>query len=98
MDHELWMLYQQHQGICNLVIFGLVFGGMGRVAFWRESDGMRVGGVLVLGLGLLLSAGLLTWANETGRRVSEIGPWGAFLVIQAILILGWRTFTKSKDM
>ncbi len=98
MEHDILQVYREHQGACHLIIFLVLFGGMGRIAFWSRTDGLRVGGMLALGLALLLSVALITWADETGRRISEVGPWAAFLVAQAILILGWRTFTKSRDI
>ena len=88
-------LYLQHQGLCNTAILILVFGGVGRIAFWREHDGLRVGGPLAIGLAALLTVAMLTWAREEGRSVTELGPWAAFIVVEAILIMGWAAFRKS---
>lgn len=37
-------LYDTHTGLCNSAILILVFFGMARIAFWREHDGLHVGG------------------------------------------------------
>ena len=87
--------YEQHTGLCNVVILLLVFGGMGRLAFWREHDGLRVGGPLALGLAALLTVALLRWARVEGRSIVELGPWAAFILIEAILVMGWAAFRKS---
>ena len=87
--------YDLHQGLCNAVILILVFGGMARLAFWREHDGLKVGGPLALGLAGLLTVALLKWARAEERTVLELGPWAAFILIQAILIMGWAAFRKS---
>ena len=88
-------LYSQHEGLCNTVILILVFGGMGRIAFWREHDGLRVGGPLALGLAALLTVAALTWARQEGRSITELGPWAAFVLVEAILIMGWAALRKS---
>ena len=88
-------LYSQHEGLCNTVILILVFGGMGRIAFWREHDGLRVGGPLAIGLAALLTVAALTWARQEGKSVADLGPWAAFIIVQAILIMGWAAFRKS---
>jgi len=59
--------------LCHFVIGLLVFGGLGRIAFWRNEDGLRVGGMLAVGLALLLTIAIIIWADENGRRISE---WG----------------------
>ncbi len=87
--------YSQHEGLCNTIILILVFGGMGRVAFWREHDGLRVGGPLALGLAALLTVAALTWARQEGRSIVELGPWAAFILVEAILIMGWAALRKS---
>jgi hypothetical protein len=87
--------YAAHQVICNVVILVLVFGGMARIAFWRDRDGLRVGGPLALGLTALLTVAALTWAREQGRSITEFGPWAAFILLEAIVILGWAAFRKS---
>jgi len=80
------------------IILLLVFGGMGRIAFWRDSDGMRVGGMLALGLALLLGLALITWARETGRGIINLGGWAVFILLEAIIILGLNAHRKSKNM
>ena len=87
--------YNQHPGLCNTIILLLVFGGMARIAFWREHDGLHVGGPLAVGLALLLTVALLKWARTEGRTIDEFGPMAAFIVIEAILIMGWAAFRKS---
>ena len=90
--------YLQHQGLCNTVILVLVFAGMGRIAFWREHDGLRVGGPLAIGLAALLTVAALTWARQEGRSIAELGPWAAFILVEAILIMGWAAFRKSTKL
>ena len=34
-------LYYPNQGLCHFAIGLLVFGGLGRIAFWRDEDGLR---------------------------------------------------------
>lgn len=92
---ELESLYVAHQGLWNTIILVLVFGGMARIAFWREHDGLRVGGPLALGLALLLTLAALQWSREEGRRIAELGPLAAFVIIQAILIMCWAALRKS---
>ena len=87
--------YGAHTGLCNTAILLLVFGGMARIAFWREHDGLHVGGPLAVGLALLLTVALLKWARTEGRTIDEFGPMAAFIVIEAILIMGWAAFRKS---
>ena len=90
---EAW--YDQHAGLCNVVILLLVFGGMARVAFWREQDGLKVGGPLAFGLAGLLTVALLKWSHANGRTIMEFGPLAVFVVVEAILIMGWAAFRKS---
>jgi len=90
---EEW--YDLHTGLCNAIILLLVFGGMARLAFWRNEDGLRVGGPLAVGLAGLLTVALLKWARIEGRTITEIGPWAAIILIEAILIMGWAAFRKS---
>ena len=66
-------IYHTHPGFCNAAIALLIFGGMGRIAFWRDQDGLRVGGMLATGLALLLSVALLIWADEHHRCIQEFG-------------------------
>ena len=91
-------LYYPNQGLCHFVIGLLVFGGLGRIAFWRNEDGLRVGGMLALGLALLLTIAIIIWANENGRVISEWGLFAAGLVTMAIIIMGFRAFTKSREL
>ena len=88
--------YDAHTGLCNTAILLLVFGGMSRIAFWRKHDGLHVGGPLALGLALLLTVALLKWARVEGRTIDEFGPMAAFVVVEAILIMGWAAFRKSQ--
>ena len=37
----------------------LVFGGLGRIAFWRDEDGLRVGGMLATGIALLFTIAII---------------------------------------
>jgi hypothetical protein len=90
--------YYPNQGLCHFVIGLLVFGGLGRIAFWRNEDGLRVGGMLAVGLALLLTIAIIIWADENGRRISEWGSYAAGIVTMAILILGYRAFTKSREL
>ena len=87
--------YDLHTGLCNAVILLLVFGGLARIAFWREHDGLRVGGPLAVGLAGLLTVALLKWSRAEGRSIVEFGPLAAFVVVEAILIMGWAAFRKS---
>ena len=87
--------YFQNPGLCNLVIAALVFYGLARVAFWRDEDGLRVGGPLAVGLAGLLTIALLVWADENGRTIQEFGPWAAGIVVGAILTLGVQGFRKA---
>ena len=82
----------------HLVMALLIFGGIGRIAFWRERDGLRVGGMLATGLALMLTIALLTWAAENHRRIEEFGPWAAFMVIWAIIIMALSAHRKSKQL
>jgi hypothetical protein len=91
-------IYYPNQGLCHFVIGLLVFGGLGRIAFWRNEDGLRVGGMLAAGLALLLTIAIIIWASENGRAISEYGPFAASLVTLAILIMGYRAFTKSREL
>ena len=98
MDTSLTIIelfYDQHQGLCNVIILLLVFGGMARIAFWREHDGLHVGGPLALGLAGLLTVALLKWATAEGRTITEFGPLAAFIMVEAVLIMGWAAFRKS---
>ena len=90
--------YYPNQGLCHFVIGLLVFGGLGRIAFWRNEDGLRVGGMLAVGLALLLTVAIIIWADENARTISEFGSFGDGLVTMAIFILGFRAFTKSREL
>ena len=87
--------YDSHEALCNVAILLLVFGGMGRVAFWRDGTGLKVGGPLAVGLAALLTVAMLKWARVEGRSIIEFGPWAAFILAEAILIMGWAAFWKS---
>ena len=87
--------YYQNPGLYNLIIAGLIFYGLGRIAFWREDNGLQVGGPLALGLAGLLTIALIAWADENGRRIQELGPWAAGIVIGAIMTLGLQGFRKA---
>jgi uncharacterized membrane protein len=87
--------YFQNPGLYNLIIGILIFYGLGRVAFWRERDGLHVGAPLAVGLGLLLTVAIIVWAHENGRVIQEFGPLAAGLVVGAILTLGINAFRKS---
>jgi hypothetical protein len=91
-------LYYPNQGLCHFVIGLLVFGGLGRIAFWRNEDGLRVGGMLATGLALLLTIAIIIWASDNGRAISEFGPFAAGMVVMAIFIMGFRAFTKSREL
>ena len=91
----LRQLYFPRQDLWNLVIAGLVFYGFARVAFWRERDGLRVGGALALGLAALLTVALIIWADENGRRIQEFGPWAAGIVVGAVVTLAVQGFRKA---
>ena len=86
--------YYQHPGLYNVIIAGLIFFGLGRIAFWRDYDGLRVGGPLAVGLAALLTVALIAWADENGRRIEEFGPWAAGIVLGTIVTLGWQGFRK----
>ena len=90
--------YYPNQGLCHFVIGLLVFGGLGRIAFWRNEDGLRVGGMLATGLALLLTVAIIIWAGENGRAISELGPFAAGLLVASVGILGFRAFTKSREL
>jgi hypothetical protein len=90
--------YYPNQGLCHFVIGLLVFGGLGRIAFWRDSDGLRVGGMLATGLALLLTIAIIIWAGDNGRAISELGPFAAGLLVASVGILGFRAFTKSREL
>jgi len=87
--------YYQNPGLWNVVMGLLVFGGLGRIAFWRREDGMRVGGPLAIGLALLLTIAIIVWAAQNGHAIQKIGPFAAGLVVMAIIMLGVRAWSKS---
>lgn len=90
--------YREYAGYWNLAIASLVFAGVARIAFWRERDGTRMAGPLILGLGLLLALGLAIWAEEHGRDIDACGPWALFLLIQAVLLTGFNFWRKTRNM
>jgi len=87
--------YYQNPSFYHAVMALLIFGGLGRIAFWRNEDGLRVGGPLAVGLALLLSVAILIWADENGRKIQEFGPYAAGLVVGAIITMGINAFRKS---
>lgn len=91
-------LYRANPQLAHAVIGLLVFGGLGRIAFWRDADGMRVGGPLAVGLALLLTVAIIVWADENRRCIQEFGPWAVFFVLEALLLLGLNARRKAKQM
>jgi hypothetical protein len=89
-------LYQVNPHFWNLVIALLIFGGMARIAFWRNDNGLRVGGPLAVGLMLLLTFALLTWVDESGWSIKKFSGWAVFLIAEAVLILAINAWRKSK--
>lgn len=87
--------YFQNPGLYNVIIGILIFYGLGRIAFWRNADGLHVGGPLAVGLGLLLTVAIVTWAHDNGRVIQELGPLAAGLLIGAVITLGINAFRKS---
>jgi hypothetical protein len=61
-------VYEAQPGFWNFIIALLVFGGMARLAFWRDRFGMRVAAPLVVGLGLLPDSA------SSSRFLSSPGP------------------------
>jgi hypothetical protein len=91
-------VYCPNVSLFHVVMGLLIFGGLARIAFWRDVDGMRVGGPLAVGLAMLLTVALLLWAEENHRRIQEIGPWAALILIEAILLLAVNARRKAKRM
>lgn len=89
--------YHAHSGVCNAVMALLIFGGMARIAFWRNESGMQVGGPLALGLGLLLTGAILLWARENSRTLAELGPWALLVLLEAIVLMVFNARRKSKE-
>jgi hypothetical protein len=87
--------YYQNPGLCNVVIGLLVFGGLGRIAFWRRDDGMRVGGPLAIGLAGLLTIAIIVWADENGHTIQQFGPLAAGVICGAIVTLCIQGFRKA---
>ena len=90
--------YHANSGVCNAVMALLIFGGMARIAFWRNEGGMQVGGPLALGLGLLLTGAILLWARENSRTLAELGPWALLVMLEAIVLMVFNARRKSKEM
>ena len=90
-------LYRDNPQLAHAVIGLFVFGGLARIAFWRNADGMRVGGPLVVGLALLLTVAIVVWADENRRCIQEFGPWAAFFVVEALLLLAFNARRKAKE-
>ena len=91
-------IYRTNPAFWQAIALLLLFGGMARIAFWRDADGMRVGGPLVVGLGFLLTIALFAWADEHRRRISELGPWAVLVLIQSILLLVFNARRKAKNL
>ena len=91
-------VYETRPDFWHFVIALLVFGGMARLAFWRDRYGMRIAAPLVVGIGLLLTFSLLTWARENGRRIQELGPWAVLVLIQAIILVMTNARRKSRHL
>lgn len=87
--------YYQNPGLYNCVIGLLIFGGLGRIAFWRDGEGLSIGGPLAVGLAILLTLAIMIWADENHRVIQEFGPWAAGIVAGAIITLGWQGFRKA---
>jgi len=87
--------YYRNPGLCNVVIGLLIFGGLGRIAFWRKEEGMSVGGPLAVGLALLLTIAIIVWGDERNRSIREFGPWAVGLIILALIALGVHAFRKA---
>lgn len=68
-------------------------------SFWNFAILILVfGGMLAVGLALLLTIALITWADDHAYTIKKIGPWAAFVLIQAILIMISSTRRKAKDI
>lgn len=91
----LHQTYYQHPGMWNVAIAGLIFFGLGRIAFSRQDEGLRIGGPLAIGLAGLLTIALIVWADENGRRIQEFGPLAAGIVVGAIVTLAVQGFRKA---
>ena len=87
--------YYQNPGLWNVVIGVLIFGGLGRIAFWRRDEGLRVGAPLAIGLAGLLTIAIIVWAYENGHVIQEFGPWAVGLIILALIALGIHAFRKA---
>ena len=87
--------YYQNPGLYNVIMGLLIFGGLGRIAFWRDGYGLSIGGPLAVGLALLLTLAIIIWSEENGRTIQEFGPYAAGLVVGAIIMLGINAFRKS---
>lgn len=96
--HPLTDLYRANPELWHVLIGLLIFGGVARIAFWREEDGLRLGGPLALGLSLLLTIALSTWAEENQYRIESLGGWAAFILIEAILVLFFSFRRKAKRL
>ena len=88
--------YHDHADFWHFVIAFLVFAGLARVAFWRDAFGMRIAAPLVIGIGLLLAIALVSWAKESGRRIQDLGPWAAFVLLVAVMLVVTNARRKSR--
>lgn len=91
-------VYAPNSSLWHFVMAVLIFVGIGRIAFWRDYDGLRVGGMLATGLAMMLTIALLTWAAENHRRIEEFGPWAAALMGWAIIITALNAHRKSRKI
>ena len=90
--------YYANPGLWNAIIGILIFGGMARIAFWSNGNGLHVGGPLAAGLAMLLTVASLIWARENRRCIQELGPWAVLILVEAILLLAFNARRKSKQM
>jgi hypothetical protein len=91
-------IYRVNPELWHVLIGLLIFGGVARIAFWRDEDGLRIGGPLAIGLGLLLTIAIIIWADENQHRISQLGGWAAFILIEAILVLFFSFRRKAKKL
>jgi len=83
--------YDQFYGWFDFIIYMLIFTGLARefVELKAKKENMEVGPggqALYLGLGLLLSASLVTWEVSKGFSLKDFGPLVIVLLIIILLI------------
>ena len=83
--------YDQFYGWFDFIIYMLIFTGLARefVELKAKKESMEVGPggqALYLGLGLLLSASLVTWEVSKGFSLKDLGPLVIVLLIIILLI------------